>query len=286
MIATTTEIVPYSRATEIAEKYAKLTAEISRLIVELGENVSELKKTFQFENTNSYDFDLDLEISRTRYKLDADGAAKVIKKFKRDAWKILIEKLGIKKLMSQKESEKLNSQLYDDRSYNHGEKPAELPEINAETIISVMQGMVSSAPEYLTEKIKEVYQWLIPHQWSGGYKTNQRDRVGKKVIKPCMVSKCWSGKGFEAKYYNRAHLSALDLVFHTLSGAGIPPGQNGPLVDTIATCPDGKGETDFFKFKCFGNGNIHIEFKREDLLKKFNAVAVDGKHVGAEMARK
>ena len=36
---------------------------------------------------------------------------------------------------------------------------------------------------------------------------------------------------------------------------------------------DGDGETPHFKFRVFKNGNMHLWFKRKDLLARFNALA-------------
>ena|SRR5439155_23407886 len=49
--------------------------------------------------------------------------------------------------------------------------------------------------------------------------------------------------------------------------------QNAPwtLIDAIEAAKD--GETDYFRFKCFRNRNLHLEFKRLDLVAKLNAVA-------------
>jgi DNA repair protein RadD len=35
-------------------------------------------------------------------------------------------------------------------------------------------------------------------------------------------------------------------------------------------------ETDYFRFKCFGNGNLHLEFLRLDLVERLNAIGGSG----------
>jgi len=44
------------------------------------------------------------------------------------------------------------------------------------------------------------------------------------------------------------------------------------LVDAINTS-NGTGETEYFKFKACKNGNLHLEFKRMDLVSKLNQLA-------------
>lgn len=72
-------------------------------------------------------------------------------------------------------------------------------------------------------------------------------------------------------YTKKPHLQSLDTIFHLLDGRGIPTESHyGPLVSAIEA-EDGKiGETEYFKYKCFKNGNLHLEFKRSDLVDEFN----------------
>ena len=80
-----------------------------------------------------------------------------------------------------------------------------------------------------------------------------------------------SGK-FYLRHDRRAHCMTLDNIMHLLDGKGIIKGSNGPLVEAINSTV-GVGETEYFRFKCFINSNLHLEFKRQDLLDKFNQIA-------------
>jgi hypothetical protein len=62
-------------------------------------------------------------------------------------------------------------------------------------------------------------------------------------------------------------------VFHALDGNGTIKTHRGPLIDAIEAAKDGTGETDYFRFRCFRNRNLHLEFKRLDLVAKLNTVA-------------
>lgn len=54
-----------------------------------------------------------------------------------------------------------------------------------------------------------------------------------------------------------------------------------PLVDAIGTSGiKGVGETEYFKFKCYKNGNLHLEFKRSDLVDTLNQIAGDNSQLG------
>lgn len=282
MLATSTEIVEYSRATEIATKYAAATANIRRLIGELKEQTDALQEAFSREAGYRSDFEIEVSHHRNAYKLDDKGVDSLIVEFKRAAWSILIDKLSIRKLMSAKARSELDEALNSSWSRSRQEKIEQLPEINGDSIVDVLTGFVQSAPEYFAEAIVEVYQWLIPNNWIGGHITNARDRVGRKVIRGYVVEQGYGGKRFHVRYQIRGELNALDTIFHTLDGKGVIPGHEGPLVSAIAVSEDGAGETEYFKFKAFKNGNLHLEFKRDDLLQEFNRVAADGHRVGAK----
>lgn len=286
MIATSTDVVPYSKATEIASKYATATAEIRRLTIELGKQCDALREAFQFEDAYASDFTIKLSHHRNTYRANEQGLEQLMKRIQRAAWAVLVEKIGIKKLMSPKKREQLDYLLTDGRPrYAHEGEPEQLPEITAETIVQVMQGFIQSAPEYLEESIREVYRWLIPSQFHGGHVTNKRDRVGRKVIKTYAVEIGYKSNYFRPNYHRQADLTALDSIFHALDGKGILSGHHGPLVSAIIETEGGAGETEYFKFKSYKNGNLHIEFKRDDLLSLFNRVACDGHRLGGEAAR-
>jgi hypothetical protein len=66
-------------------------------------------------------------------------------------------------------------------------------------------------------------------------------------------------------------------VFTALDGKGmIAKGSwQSKLADAINTTPVsvGRGETDYFRFKCYRNRNLHLEFKRPDLVERLNQMA-------------
>ncbi|MBE7534298.1 MAG: DUF4942 domain-containing protein [Anaerolineales bacterium] len=107
--------------------------------------------------------------------------------------------------------------------------------------------------------------------------TNQKnasEHIGRKIIRVYSVESTYHNDGFTVRYYSKQIITALDNVFHSLDGKVMSGGYISPFIDAIQTSgADGRGETDYFKFKCYQNGNLHIEFKRLDLLKIFNAVA-------------
>ena len=71
-------------------------------------------------------------------------------------------------------------------------------------------------------------------------------------------------------------LRALDNVFHLLDGKPLSAYRNGDLTNAIQESARGIGETEFFRFKCHINHNLHLEFKRMDLVLLLNEVGGRG----------
>jgi hypothetical protein len=179
-----------------------------------------------------------------------------------------IHALDIDKILSIKRGDEIRKKLDD----------GELPEITIQNIYEVFETLMQNTNNFAEEAVHEVYDWLRPHEGYRGseYKTNQKYamfELGKKVIIPYIVERGWGGGGFHVNYYREKNLIALDKVFYLLDGKSMmTEGYRSPLVDKINE-GKGAGETDYFSFKCYGNNNLHLEFKRIDLVKEFNRVA-------------
>jgi hypothetical protein len=138
---------------------------------------------------------------------------------------------------------------------------------------------------FIEEAVQEVFEYLRPHH--SRYKTNTEFEIGKRVILFALETK-WGG-GFRVDHYREQHIRAIDNVFHALDGNGTIKTHRGPLIDAIEAAKNGTGETEYFRFRCFRNRNLHLEFKRLDLVAKLNAVAGgmrlrgESKNKGAEV---
>jgi hypothetical protein len=104
-------------------------------------------------------------------------------------------------------------------------------------------------------------------------KTNTEFELGKRVILTWMVEKGWNRGKFRVNYHRDKHLTALDNVFYMIDGKGPIKSYHGPLYDAITDSPDGTGKTEYFKFRCCINGNLHLEFLKPALVAKLNAIA-------------
>jgi len=197
---------------------------------------------------------------------------KATESWKRDMWRIIIDRSGVRKVMSIKASEQLDKALDNgSRSYSYHDRPKELPDITVENVYSLIQGYQQDAPDIIQEALKEVSEMLRPSSNWHAYKTNDPFKVNKKVILTWKVElNHWGKYPYEVMYRSADKLRALDRVFHLLDGKGVPEGYNSPLIDAINTSPDGKGKTEYFRFQCFKNNNLHIWFERDDLVDELN----------------
>jgi hypothetical protein len=217
-------------------------------------------------------FDVDVEFRRHRCR----DISEIRAHMEREAWGDIIDKLGVKNVMSVKRRKEFDEQL----------QKGELPPICEQTITGIMLGFAGQAEEFAREAAVEVFDLLRPGQfaWSKKYKTNSVFRVGRKVILSRYMVEHRSGGGFRVNYNQQQELTAIDGVFHLLDGRGIMREHMGPLIQAInATGPDGCGETEFFRFQCFKNHNLHIWFKRLDLVQDLNFLAAGERVLGPDM---
>lgn len=202
-------------------------------------------------------FDVGLTyLCRSESKID-----EIIKRMNVQTWELLIDRLGVKCLMSISRRKEFEAQIQN----------GDVPEVTAANIVAVINGLADRAAEFATEAAKEALKLLTPS--SGWYKTNSGFKVGKRVVLSWYVEQAWSGKGFRLNYNRDAEVNAIDGAFHVLDGKGVIKGRKCPLATAIEESPDGRGETEYFKFKCFKNRNMHVEFRRLDLVKKLNGLA-------------
>ena len=263
---TGTAVIEYRTATDLARTFRLATDRISAAIIELGEQCSLLRAAF----SDSHVMDVQLHLDGERYDATAASAAGIVSELRRHAWQTLIGKLEIEKLMSSSRRRQLR-ELLDSRG-----RGSELPAISEDTILAVLQGYAMSADDFLAEAIREEFDFWHPRcetTRDAQHKRNKLDRIGKRIIRGWMIESGY-GSTWRPTYQHSAHVQALDQIFHLLDGKGIVKEHRGPLVSAILTCDAaGIGETEYFKFRCCKNGNLHIEFRRDDLLAEFNKIA-------------
>jgi Domain of unknown function (DUF4942) len=253
---------PEARATAtfLAKEYREATGELRRLMLAIKGQSDRLDEAFPMVSPwPSAHFDVSFEYAGHRER--ADSLDRIFTEMKRRAWRVLIDRMGIKNVMSIKERQQFEAQL----------EKGELPDIDEQAILDILSGLAGQAESFAQKAAKEVFDVLRPHgPWGGQYKTNDAFRVGRKVILGYTVERGYGPGKFRVAYGHEQTLTAIDGIFHLLDGKGIMRDNKGPLIKAINESLTGKGETEYFTFKCFRNKNLHLTFKRLDLVKELN----------------
>lgn len=209
--------------------------------------------------------DIRIDASRGRWANNFADPDDTIERMKRAAWSVIVDRLELRRMMSIKRWNEMEHQL----------SKGELPAITDENVQAFARGALDSLPEMLTEAVTEVFEWLRP--WRSEYKTNSKLEIGRKVVLQYIVERAdlrwtWSPR---VNYRYTQNLTAMENVFSALDGKGqVSKVHYSALQNAInASAPSCRGETDYFRFRVFKNGNMHLEFKRLDLLDRFNKIA-------------
>lgn len=264
MPITGTQLIPRDTVTQLVENYQQAIADVTEAYRLLHGAKSRLNTSFGL-GQRLYSFDvLPHAHGRGAETLSDRSLSLVQKQLKLDAWRALVDRLELKKLLSIARRTELDKQLYGD-----GE---DLPEITIENVWGLFESAVSNLDRYMEEAVLEVYEMLRPH--CSKLKTNTEFEVGKRVVLERYVEPTYGKSGYHVRHSYDPHLTALDNVFLRLDGKGVVSTYHGLTHDAIkAVGADGKGETEYAKLKCCQNGNLHVEFKRLDLIAALNRIA-------------
>lgn len=256
-------IITRQTASEMVRSYQQAKEMIEKAYTDLGKAEAILHQSFG----GAY-FDV---LPAHSYNSIKD-LPEVMAKIRQKAWRCIIDRIEIRKTLSVKRAEEMDKKLEDLKA---------IPEITEPAVFDMVQTLVRQSGDFAREAVMEVFEYLRPaahkNSWSRNYKTNQKNgkySIGKKVILSDIVE-FGVGCRLRVSYSSicQNNLCAIDKVFYLLDGAGTPPGYRGELIDAINTAPDGVGETKYFRFRACQNGNLHLEFKRLDLVNHLNAIA-------------
>lgn len=200
-----------------------------------------------------------------RDQVHFDDPEQNLKIVRRSIWQILVDRLELRRLMSISAWEKLEKQLKDG---------SDVPEVTEITVRAMVEQFTSQLPEMLEAAIGEVFEWLRPHNTD--YKRNSQLEIPKRVALTWVVEAQWGDpKRMKVRYNAQPRMTALENVFSALDGRGsITKTHYSALSQAIEKTPRSEqGETEYFRFRSYKNGALHLEFKRLDLLAKFNRIA-------------
>lgn len=261
-----TELIPRQTLSAMTGAYALACEEIAQASALYKQARERLEAAFG----GDYSFRYPQQSGRP---ISPEDSAPVVQEWKRDAWRAMVGRLELRRLMSVKRCQELDDQL-EEKSRHYGKQAEPLPDLTFENVVAMLETTAGQVKDFMVEAVQEVFEFLRPHR--SEYKTNSEFEVGRKVIKGWWIRPGY-GNHYEISYSGnaQAEITAMDNVFHLLDGKGPIKTHYGPLYEAIqkTTYAIGKGETEYFKFKCFHNGNLHLEFKRLDLLAKLNKIA-------------
>jgi hypothetical protein len=197
-------------------------------------------------------------------KVNFDRIDESLEELRRQIWRQLVERLELRRFMSIRAWNTLDHQLREGK---------DVPEITHETVTAMGQQFQQQMGSMLEEAVQEVFEWLRPR--GSDYKTNSEFEIGPRVILSYVVERAWGGDGFRVCYHREPNLTALENVFSALDGKGAVTKGHYSLLSTAIkeSGKAGRGETEYFRFRCFKNRNLHLEFKRPDLLARLNQIA-------------
>lgn len=195
---------------------------------------------------------------------------KILSRIKSSAWQGILEKTNASDFMTPKRYDRFQRDLDD---------PDKLPEITFEAVSDFVENVINAAPDMLVEFIKESFDWLQPRGWAmRQHKISLKNQyeLQEKVIKLEIFELKWNG-GCDLKYYFHNPIAAMDNAFRLLDGKGMskPKSEDSALNRIRNACENNLPgcETEYFKFKWYKNGNLHLTFKRMDLVAKMNRIA-------------
>lgn len=192
-----------------------------------------------------------------------------IERMGREAWSAIVDRLELRRMMSIKRYEQMRQHL----------EKGKLPPITEANVTAFVEQHVAGFREMIEEAVEEVFDWLRPRARTRAheYKTNTELEIRRRVVLTGIVDKYepWKLDRFSVNYHYTQNLTALENVFNALDGQGqVNKTYRSALQNAIdSSWPSGRGETSLFRFRVFKNGNMHLEFKRLDLLKRFNQIA-------------
>jgi len=255
------EIATRKTIDELAEVYQAAMDKVTTAYTMLAEAQAELKDAFQ-EGYGGFEV-----TDRQIYSSDPLQICEGIRnKITRSAWGAAIDRLGIRKVLSVKRTKELNDRLDSHSDFAWAD-------FTTANVMNEFVELSRASSTLLAESVKEVYEFLRPGAiFTNKHKTNDKYAkfaLGKKVVltRIANVNRYFT---YINSYYE-PQLIAMDRVFHALDGKSIAESYRSPLLDKISNSTE--GETEYFTFKIYLNGNVHLSFKRMDLVAKLNQIA-------------
>lgn len=196
-----------------------------------------------------------------------------LKEVEQRLWRTLVDHLEVRRFMSIRRWEET------ERMLNEGT----MPPITEKSIQDMLASFEVQIETMQKEAVEEVYRILRPPVAYTRLKTHADSVSGVKqkailcnYLEPGLS---WgnSPSRFRVDWRSKPRLVALENVFRSLDGKGQTTRNfKADIEESIESSAEGSGETEYFKWAGFDNGNLHIRFKRMDLVQELNRIAGGG----------
>lgn len=184
----------------------------------------------------------------------------------RAMWRGLIESTDLERLMDHKARQDFRNQLHEDP-----------PEATAENVFATLQGLIGNSDMIFKRGVAEAFSSLDRR-----FRSHDGFKIGSRIA----LERAFNEHGIWNHY--RKHdevLRDVERAFFVLDEREVPAryaGIVGVIDETKRNTPGAwleprafTCETEYFEARAFKNGNLHIWFKRKDLLERVNKLLAD-----------
>lgn len=191
----------------------------------------------------------------------------------REAWHHLLAVSGLERLMDRRAKAEFAEQL----------KKAP-PPLSADDCRTTMQALFDDAGMIFRRGIADTFSSLDRR-----FRSHDGFKIGSRIV----LSRAFTDLGMWNHFSDaEATFRDVERTFHLLDGSSQPDLDAGIIGAINAARPRGLQanaftvESDYFRVRVFKNGNLHVWFKRDDLLERVNLMLADyyGAAIGSGQA--
>ena len=207
------------------------------------------------------------------FRIDMEYQAATRERFKqelqKDAWTYIIGKQDLRKYATRGVKEDINKFV---------ENQQTVP-FTMKNIYRMFEIIIGTASGRMDKAILEAFDTITAHhhenrKYLKGFKTNSHFLVGKKFILPNVVRPA-KEYGYTSDTYNYIGSYKSEAITDLEKAICFTNGLKYDEIQTLSQSIQRNTytewyECEFFKYKAFKNGNMHFEWKIEDVLGKFN----------------
>lgn len=184
-----------------------------------------------------------------------DNLESALRDLDRMYWRQSFDHTGLMQLLDARSRERFDRDLQDNP-----------PAFTMENVQASFLDLSQRAEQMFEDGVVNVFRRL-----SSRYSTNDGFKIGNKVVMTYMVEARWS-RGLQLRHgHSEDEINDIDRVFKTFDGKrhearALSCAMNNSLQD------GGYYEDEYFAAKAYKNGNLHLRFKRLDLVDRVNLI--------------